>query len=1149
VLCLGTLASGAETTRVLQQGLGGYAGVADTWVSRLDWDTPPQYTVSYGQNQEINLSRDGGDNPLLRFDLASVPPNSTIVSATLSLHNTTQSSWSGDPRPRRVELYRVLVAWDEGNQVGSPIDAAGKHGATGDKAFSYFPGEGTSVPWSARGMAEGTDFASWPEGFTDVVDAGWYEWDATALVRSWVRGEQPSLGLVLRDATGYEDDNRDWRTFISSQGGEVLLRPKLTVVYDPDTPWANAGPDQSTFAWSGGSILLDGSASHDRPGGNDATLAYSWRVAAAAYSSALVGTIAGIGRQLSFTPDVAGEWDFELAVTNDVGASAKDTVHVRLLAIPAGHPRIYLTPAKLAALQARAVPANPRWTQLLGEADSSEGEMHARALVSLVTGQGSYCDEAIVAALAVASGPQYSSAAGDVALVYDWCHHRLSSGQRSTLITYFNTFGDAKPHANDTSGWGNYWPRWGYSYALAGLASFGDNPRAQEWLDEYRFTRFRDIDLALLDRIAEGGAWPEGMIYDWIANQPRVKALEAWRTGTGENLFESTAWFANRLPYILLHRWPGLAEQWGHSFHPYVSTGDTERNRGSMANYERIMSLILLERFPAAPLAPQLQAYLSVPPTDTSQSFLFHEEFLWFDPDRPVETPSLLTHVAAGTGTVFMRSGWPFGAADTDGSPTYLTFQAGDHFTYHQHYDQNSFTLYKRADLLLDSGVYSGDGLSNHDVNYYVRTVAHNTLVVYNPAEDLSAARPDAVSNDGGQRTMVPASRSPQTIGYFDQHAVHYDTADLLRVDDAAGYTYALGDAAKAYNTPAYNQAMDTSLTGNVAKVSRFQRELLYLRPPPGGGADFLVLLDRVGVTQPSFSGANTKLLFHTLGEPAVNGSHQDVSPGETLYSGADLATATSGPAKIFIKSLLPAGRNIRKVGGRGVKAFWVSDGNYDWHWDAGEPQPRPTNDFEDVPYGEWRLEVEPGNDALEHTFLHILYPAESTTPSMPATVVVTGSGLVGAHVADTGRNRLALFSSAADGSAPGGVLTYSFTPTSTTQHVIADLAPGARYSLAVSAAGAVQTVTLTPNASGAYLVTAGGVLSFEHAGTGSLANGDVNGDGAVDVADVFYLINHLFAGGPLPIGPADVNASGTVDVSDVFHLINFLFAGGPPPA
>jgi hypothetical protein len=59
---------------------------------------------------------------------------------------------------------------------------------------------------------------------------------------------------------------------------------------------------------------------------------------------------------------------------------------------------------------------------------------------------------------------------------------------------------------------------------------------------------------------------------------------------------------------------------------------------------------------------------------------------------------------------------------------------------------------------------------------------------------------------------------------------------------------------------------------------------------------------------------------------------------------------------------------------------------------------------------------------------------------------------------------------------------------------------------------------------------------------------GDVNGDGNVDVADVFYLINFLFASGPVPPGRANVNGSGGIDVSDAFFLINYLFAGGPPP-
>jgi hypothetical protein len=61
---------------------------------------------------------------------------------------------------------------------------------------------------------------------------------------------------------------------------------------------------------------------------------------------------------------------------------------------------------------------------------------------------------------------------------------------------------------------------------------------------------------------------------------------------------------------------------------------------------------------------------------------------------------------------------------------------------------------------------------------------------------------------------------------------------------------------------------------------------------------------------------------------------------------------------------------------------------------------------------------------------------------------------------------------------------------------------------------------------------------------------GDANGDGLVNVADVFYLINFLFAGGPTPLSQigGDANADGPWSVADVFYLISYLFAGGPVP-
>src|SRR5437763_5585192 len=60
--------------------------------------------------------------------------------------------------------------------------------------------------------------------------------------------------------------------------------------------------------------------------------------------------------------------------------------------------------------------------------------------------------------------------------------------------------------------------------------------------------------------------------------------------------------------------------------------------------------------------------------------------------------------------------------------------------------------------------------------------------------------------------------------------------------------------------------------------------------------------------------------------------------------------------------------------------------------------------------------------------------------------------------------------------------------------------------------------------------------------------SGDMNGDGVINPAAIFYFINFLFLSGPTPIGNADVNGDGRVNSGDLFYLINYLFGGGPPP-
>lgn len=61
---------------------------------------------------------------------------------------------------------------------------------------------------------------------------------------------------------------------------------------------------------------------------------------------------------------------------------------------------------------------------------------------------------------------------------------------------------------------------------------------------------------------------------------------------------------------------------------------------------------------------------------------------------------------------------------------------------------------------------------------------------------------------------------------------------------------------------------------------------------------------------------------------------------------------------------------------------------------------------------------------------------------------------------------------------------------------------------------------------------------------------GDVNRSEGVDIDDVVYLINYIFAGGPAPdpSESGDVDCSGAVDIDDVVYLIAYIFSGGPEP-
>jgi len=61
---------------------------------------------------------------------------------------------------------------------------------------------------------------------------------------------------------------------------------------------------------------------------------------------------------------------------------------------------------------------------------------------------------------------------------------------------------------------------------------------------------------------------------------------------------------------------------------------------------------------------------------------------------------------------------------------------------------------------------------------------------------------------------------------------------------------------------------------------------------------------------------------------------------------------------------------------------------------------------------------------------------------------------------------------------------------------------------------------------------------------------GDADGDKAVNVGDVVYLIDYVFKNGepPEPLWTGDADGNGAVNVGDVVYLIGYVFKNGPAP-
>ncbi len=348
-------------------------------------------------------------------------------------------------------------------------------------------------------------------------------------------------------------------------------------------------------------------------------------------------------------------------------------------------------------------------------------------------------------------------------------------------------------------------------------------------------------------------------------------------------------------------------------------------------------------------------------------------ELLWRDFDLEPKSPDDLP-LTRYSGTPF---GWMIARTGWDKDCVIAEMKVNENFVgNHQHLDAGSFQIYYKGPLAIDSGAYQGSSggyNSPHCKNYFKRTVAHNSLLIYDPQEKFACwnygggDKTEFAANDGGQR--MPGDRWDTCRSFKSLLSDDYTVGNVLAHSfgpdlDVPEYSYLKGDITSAYSD----------------KVKDVRRSFVFLNLKDSTVPASLVIYDHVVSSDPGF---RKFWLLHSIEEPSVDG---------TEFTVARTMDGDSGMLKNTV--LLPEKDNvsITAVGGPG-KEFWVFGTNYP---NAATSRPDPANER-----GEWRVEVVPVNPSAEDCFLNVIQVADNSCRSFNDVRRIDGDKVAGAMISD----------------------------------------------------------------------------------------------------------------------------------------------------
>ena len=617
---------------------------------------------------------------------------------------------------------------------------------------------------------------------------------------------------------------------------------------------------------------------------------------------------------------------------------------VRIPIPPSEHPRLYLRQGDLAELPRRlAAPELQKSIKKIRRFEKKHPNfpLELDALDYLVTRDKTQGRKVVEGMLAFMKGytPPKNYAAQratrplvSAAIVYDWCYDILTAEEKNAYVAQILRLAALEecgypPHGKNVISGHPAEAMIMRDMLSASIAIYDEFPEMYETIATLYFGRMRDVrDWIFKGRCqSQGGSYGPGR-FSWETYPLWIFA----RMGAGTVYEEGIRY----VPYYWIYgrRPDGSLMRGGDDFAHWAEWGKPWPSRGGAMFIASFYGDDYIQH-----------DYLRSP------SMLLGGEIfrvLWhnFDlhPKAPDDLP-LTLYCSEPFGWMIARSGW-----DDNSAIVEMKINV-DHFGGHQHLDGGAFQIYYRGGLALDSGDYwgsSGKYGSPHNRNYYWRTIAHNSLLIYNPTEtnqDFWKRKGKDGSphygNDGGQ--FYPnGSKTPQEF------------QELLDGKFRCGEVLSHGFGPDP-SRPAWSH-----LKGNIAqaygeKARDVVRSFVYLNTDDVRAPGALVVFDRVVSSNPAF---RKFWLLHTQEEPTV--------AGDTVTADR---TDHDQRGRLVLTMLAPRAdnRQVEKIGGPG-KEYWVFGKNW-----PNDILPKHKKGCQED--GNWRIQVSPRAASAADTYLNVM--------------------------------------------------------------------------------------------------------------------------------------------------------------------------------